>query len=76
MNPKNLAAASAISLVVFLFLLVTAFFAAVGAALFALMGDAAAFVFFAYFLGIVGILSLTALLVTIVSNTLLLTYRL
>ena len=75
MNPKKLAAITAISIITFVFLLIAAFFCLLGFGLFAILGDAGVAKTFIYGAFSTGILSFIALIVAVVANTILVTYR-
>ena len=75
MNPKKLAAISAVSIVTFIFLLITTLFGLLGFGLFAILGDAAVSKVFFYGTVSTGILSAAALITALVANTILVTYK-
>ena len=75
MNPKKLAALTAISIVSFIFLLIATLFGLLGYGLFAILGDAIVARMFFYGTVSSGILSSAALIVAVVANTILVTYR-
>ncbi|MBR5711527.1 MAG: hypothetical protein IKX40_12290 [Thermoguttaceae bacterium] len=75
MNPKKLAVISAVSIVTFIFLLIAALFSLIGAGLFAVLGDASAAKLFIYGTVSTGILSAIALVVAVIANTILVTFR-
>lgn len=75
MNPKKLATLTAISIVTFIFLLIATFFGLLGFGLFSVLGDAGVAKAFVYGTISSGILSAIALIVAIVANTILVTYR-
>lgn len=75
MNPKKLAAITAISIVMFIFLLIATLFSLLGSGLFAILGDVGIAKMFIYGTITTGILSATALIIAVVANTILVTYR-
>ncbi len=75
MNPKKLAAITAISIVAFIFLLIAALFGLLGFGLFTILGDVSVAKAFVYGTISSGILSAISLVVAIVANTILVTYR-
>lgn len=75
MNPKTLAAITAISIITFIFLLIATLFGFLGFGLFAILGDVSVAKAFFYGTFTTGILSLVAVIVAIVANTILVTYR-
>lgn len=75
MNPKKLAVISAVSIVAFIFLLIAALFSLLGAGLFAIIGDASASRLFFYGTVSTGILSAVALVIAVIANTILVTFR-
>ncbi|MBR5161248.1 MAG: hypothetical protein IKS45_09190 [Thermoguttaceae bacterium] len=75
MNPKKLAAISAISIITFIFLLIATFFGLLGSGLFAILGDASVAKVFIYGTISTGILSAIALIIAVVANTILVTFR-
>ncbi len=75
MNPKKLATITAISIIAFIFLLIATLFCLLGFGLFSLLGDVSIAKAFIYGTLSTGILSAVALIVAIVANTILVTYR-
>lgn len=75
MNPKKLAVLTAISIIFFIFLLIAALFGLLGYGLFAILGDVGIAKLFFYGTVSTGILSAIALIVAVVANTILVTYR-
>ena len=75
MNPKKLAAISAVSIITFVFLLIATFFGLLGSGLFAILGDAGVAKAFIYGTISSGILSAIALIIAVVANTILVTFR-
>ena len=75
MNPKKLAVITAISIVAFIFLLIASLFGLLGFGLFTILGDSSVAKAFVYGTISSGILSAIALIVAIVANTILVTYR-
>ena len=75
MNPKKLAVISAVAIVAFIFLLIAALFSLIGAGLFSILGDASVAKLFFYGTVSTGILSAIALVVAVIANTILVTFR-
>lgn len=75
MNPKKLAVISAISIVMFVFLLIATLFGLIGCGLFAILGDACVSKVFFYGTISTGIMSAVAIVVAVVANTILVTYK-
>ena len=75
MNPKKLAVITAISIITFIFLLIATFFGLLGFGLFSILGDAFVSKLFIYGTIATGTLSGIALIVAIIANTILVTYR-
>ena len=75
MNPKKLAAISAVSIILFIFLLIATLFALIGCGLFAILGDAVVSKVFFYGTVSTGFLSAIAIVVAVVANTILVTYK-
>lgn len=75
MNPKKLAVISAVSIILFIFLLIATLFSFIGYGLFAILGDSAIANFFFYGTISTGILSAIAIATAVVANTILVTYK-
>lgn len=75
MNPKKLAAITAVSIITFIFLLIATFFCLLGFGLFAILGDVSVAKLFIYGTVTTGALSAAALIIAVIANTILVTYR-
>lgn len=75
MNPKKLAAISAVSIITFIFLIIATLFSLLGVGLFAILGDASFAMLLVYGTVSMGILSAVALVIAIIANTILVTFR-
>ena len=75
MNPKKLAAITAVSIIAFIFLLITTLFGLLGSGLFAILGDVGVSKLFMYGTISSGCLSAIALIVAVIANTILVTYK-
>ena len=75
MNPKKLAIISAISIILFIFLLTVTLFGLLGYGLFVVLGDADAARAFLYGSISTGVLSAVSIAVAVVANTILVTYK-
>ena len=75
MNPKKLAAITAVSIIAFIFLLIATLFGLLGSGLFAILGDVGVAKAFIFGTITTGILSAVAIVIAVVANTILVTYR-